>query len=405
MKFIKRGAISSDSFLFYIFLALPLFYVADFGFITRALRFTLLLAVAALALTVPGLRKRLVLNYLSLSKIVRAGLILAAGLALASSLLSSDGLMTAFFGRSPEYLGLVSWLCFVLVGLLFGKHLKHYTSGLLTNSVLLVIILASLYVSLFYIHHELRIPGLMLQATSMGMYAALTLHVGLQSLLSQKHRLNLVVAGLLVLSSFVVVLLTQSRVAFVAVVLLSALLICKHYKSHTLVVLIAVGLSLLVIVLPRLNPTFFDRFQQESVSRGMGYRIDLYRTAGLDVISHNVLIGNGANSLPTALNNQNEVPEDIQATLQSGNMILSTHDLYFDAAYYFGVVVAGLLLLASMYALVRSFAIDDGSMLAGMVLVSVLNAFVNVPSLELTPLLFITILSILGATNDQTISA
>jgi hypothetical protein len=137
-----------------------------------------------------------------------------------------------------------------------------------------------------------------------------------------------------------------------------------------------------------LMPNGLARYGTQSVQRSVEYRTHLYSVAVPDIASRHVLWGAGAASTPEGINEIGEVPDDIALSLQSGQKFASHHDLLLDVAQRFGLVCAALF-VAVQTAWLRGWRHiapqDRWYAVAWGVLA--LNAFVNVPSLELTLLL------------------
>ena len=398
----RKRAPDLQLLFFYIFLAVPLVYVHDDPVLSRTVRFLVLFLVLLLILFTASLRNKVIENYRRLPSAGRLALALISVLMIGSLLKSQDGINTALLGLTPEYLGLFSWFAFGVLALLLADRLHEYLLKRGTLVFFLSVMIGSLYIDRYFIKYGMRVSGLLLQATSMGVYAALGCVIGLWHLRTAKNRSGQVLAGALIVLSLVAVLLTQSRVGYLGLAIVCSMLVVHLLAEHRkMIALIAAVVVLAVAVLPRLIPNYFERFDDSTVSIGISYRLDLYATSVRDLVSHNLLLGNGPSSLPVAINNENLVPEDIQKSLRTGDIFLSSHNLYLDMGYFFGLVAAIALLLLSIHALIvglRHTSVELEQMLLYILLL--LNALINVPSLELTSLTVILTLAIYGSGSE-----
>ena len=380
MKQIK--AVDPRLLLFCMLLALPLFYVIDQPLVSRAIRFSVLL-LASLLVVSTSMRHQLVQNWRGLPKLARYTVIGMTAMMVLSTVRSADTVEVRLFGLTPEYLGLLTWASFLAVAIGLTDIAQKAVRSKITLLVMLVCMLGSLYINQFYIRYGFRVSGLLLQATSMGMFACLAYAIGLKSISVHRHFLWKSMSGALACVAAATVVLTQSRVSYFVLAVLSAGAVVVAWRRSKIVVGIALVALLAVSVLPRIETNYFDRFGASSVNRGVSYRLSLYKTSGLDIVKHNSVVGNGANSLPPAINNQNEVPEDIKKSLQTGELFMSTHSLYFDVAYYFGLVSSVSLLVLTIIAAHR-YVRSRGYFMLALFGILIANALCNTPSLELT---------------------
>lgn len=394
---IKKGVVLLP-LLFYAWIALPLVYLADLSVTTKALRFTLLVAVAIVALSFHATRQVFWNNIQKLpyhSKVLWGVILLSVTLTSLYALWYQNLIL---LNAPPEYLGLVTWIVFIILGLVF----KNKVGNLLFSPVTLYIfgfaLVLSLLYSIFYIRLGARVAGVMLQPTTMAMYASIAAILSLQQLRISKKSLQKSVSVFILLLSVATVILCQSRVGTTALIV--SLLIWlfhagRQSKKIRLGLLILISLT---VVLHIISPSYFSRFRSQSVYRGVVYRLDLYKTSAKDLVEHNVIVGNGPATLPMAINNTDLVPENIALSLNLGFNFSSTHDLFFDFAYYFGLLGALSLVTLSIYAVLYYFRNANSFNLAYLLIFMVLlaNAFLNVPSLELTSMYFVVLFGLLA---------
>jgi hypothetical protein len=238
----------------------------------------------------------------------------------------------------------------------------------------------------------------MFQPTTLAMYANIAAIVSLHRLRVSTETAGKVIAASVLLLSISTVILCQSRVGTILLVvsLVVWLFHSKHQSKRTLA-----GLLLLISLITILHaalPNYFSRFRSQSLHRGVTYRLDIYKTSAKDLVKHHAIIGNGPASLPTAINNQNLVPDDVAFSLHLGFNFISTHDLFFDFAYYFGLVAALALFTISVYAAITYIKSAASFNLAYLLVFVILfaNAILNVPSLELTSMYFIVLFGLLA---------
>lgn len=388
--------------LFYMFLAIPLLYISTGPATTRALRYTALLGIPLFALTLSEPRRAFTDNLRKLDTVTRICLGVFVVTGLASCVKRLHDPLNTIVGSSPDYLGLLTWIVFLIIGILFAKTIRQklFSPGALAIGCVILII--SLLFDTFYIKHGLRVAGVFFQPTTMGMYATLVAVLSYRQLVQKIIWMRILGSTTLLLATSVVIL-SQSRVAYLLLLLASAALASKYLRKHVRLLWVPLSIIILLAVIPILHLDYFSRLQADSIDRGTVYRLDLYKVAGRDVLEHNVLLGNGANTLPRAINDQNQVPEEIAQSLDLGYTFASSHNLFFDLSYYFGIINA----VSVVYLLYRSF--KNNRLLAKdirieyILVLTVLaaNASVNIPSLELTSLLFLTLFGLLTAGSPR----
>lgn len=387
---------------FYTYIALPLVYISEKPQLTRSLRLTLLFGIFVSALASVRTRNELKNNFANLpADVKKLGLVLVIGM-LASTLRTSQPLGITLFGLSPEFLGVVSWVVFLSLALLFKNVALQLLISPITLTIASIILVTSLITDNFYIQHGLRVAGVMFQPTSMAIFAVLAATLSLYHLFSNRAR-TARMALVCLLLSLVTVMLCQSRLGYVLLALVLsawALVGAKQRLQYALMLMLA---TVAIVAIPLLNPSYFSRFATDSVERGISYRLDLYVLSGKDLLGHNLLLGNGPSSLPEAINNINAVPEEVAKSLHTGYIFLSTHDLYFDFAYFYGLTAALILVLITLLATYRTIrkSEDPNQKTVWLLLLAVLiaNALFNIPSLELTSLYFVAIIALIGSKN------
>ncbi|MFZ1484078.1 MAG: O-antigen ligase family protein [Candidatus Saccharimonadales bacterium] len=291
-------------------------------------------------------------------------------------------------------MGLFVWVSFIVLGIVFMDRAKELLTSRATLVLVLAIVLVSLYISMSQLRLELRLQGLLFQATTMGMFSVIAFVIGLYNLNRSIDVRGKALAATLLVASFSAVVLSQSRISYIAISLLcSAVAFLAWYKNRTLVV-VSLAAVATILCLPWVFPNYFERFHAASIQSGTEYRVDLYAISGGDLLRNNILIGNGPSSLPSSINNTNVVPEAIKKSLQSGDVFLSTHNLFFDFAYYFGLVSCFALVMMSCLALFYGYRAKE-YFLVGIFLALLANALTNVPSLELTSLYFVLLFALL----------
>ncbi len=395
-----RRAIDIQSLFFYVFFSLPLFYIFDHPVLSRTIRFSVLFGLLLLIFCIQPTRRIFWRNLSRLNRFIKIALGVLLALLMISTVFAHNDVRTALFGLNPEYFGFVSWVSLLALAVLFYDRLTELLTSKVTLLLSIIVISASLAFSYFEILHGLRMPGLILQATSMGMYAVFTSVVGFWHLrLSSSKRIKWLSIALIALS-FAAVMLTQSRITTVTFIGALGVIAVHAFLSeskHSFRAWLAVALLIAASLIPRLSATYFARFQTDSVNGGISYRLQLYRLTTNDILRDNVVLGNGPSTLPESINNESAVPQDIRLSLQVGDAFFSSHNMYLDIGYSFGLaaslIVLGLTAAALWHGLFRP---QQGWELGLLFVVLVMNALVNVTSLELTPWYFVLLLGIVG---------
>ncbi len=403
-KLVDRVFTDPVASLFYAFVALPLLYVPGHHLYSRTLRVFYIIVVTLLVLVVPRLRAVLSKNLDSLG---RRGFWLLITLVLsmiASTVTSELGTTLLLLGREPDYLGLLTWLGFVGFGLFFARHLRQ----LLFSRVTLVLAVATLVMSLIISSKPIllgyREAGLMMQATTMSMYAVLGMVIALSRGLrpkatSQDRWLGLAGAGLAVIT----VIATQSRVGYIGLLVVLTFYASRFVQISRRVVLglmlVAAALTLFAV---HSSSQYVQRMDVASVKRGITYRLNIYKVTGKDIVKNNAVLGDGPSALPLSLNNVDLVPEDIAVTLREKLMFVSSHDLFIDIALYFGLFAGVLSVLACLAALFRRLGGDYAELKLAFV-VLLLNALCNTVSPEMTAIMVMVMFALLVAPRSKSV--
>ncbi len=342
-------------------------------------------------------------SLLGLPIAARVGLGLFGSLAAVSTTFSEQlPLLDGLFGTYPGYFGLLQWLaCFVLALWLRPDLTKIAKSP--TVAICLALVMC---ISIIGDHTTLnggfRLSGLLLQATSMGLYACLGFAVALIGLDTTNGRVRV---GYMALTGLAMtaVILTQSRAALFALALIGALSLVRNYSLHKTVLLGA--LTVLVILGSFFTPSVMNRYHQERVAAGAAYRHEIYKVGLKEIAQKHLLIGNGADSYPSYLNDGKRVPEDIAQDLQVGYRFSSAHDIFIDIGNMFGALPMLLALLAAAWTVI-AFALryihktpDHWSLTIFTPLL--VNALINVPLASMTCLGIVFMVAGLGSKHAE----
>lgn len=390
-----RAKLKSASSLLFIIVGLPLVTIVGSLPLTSSTRGWVLITISSLLVFLLSSRNEIHKNFLGLPVFAKIALCIFTLTIILSSLGQLAGpTRITLLGEGAEHLGLVYWLCFITLFLFAQNYIKDLLFSRTSLYIVTTIGFVSLFSNYFYISHGLRVAGLLYHPTSMSIFATVAVIVGLNNLLLPRALSDRLAAYVCIAINVSIIVLTQSRigVAYLIIALVINGLVFlrgKRYKLYLATLLTCLAL----ISLPFIFKDFFIRFRQESVSRGTTYRLNLYTTAAKDIFKNNLFLGNGPSTSPVNLNNKNKVPEDIAATLNLGYTFSSSHNLFFDTAYYFGVLsMLALLVLfgigTKLYLTAHKMTPDriNFALIFGALLV---NALINIPSIELTTLLFV----------------
>ncbi len=396
-RLFQKAAANQGLLLFLAFWSTPLFFINDNTAHTRILRLLILLLLGGWVIATDQLRGRFMQNLGKLSqrlKVILAGILL---LMVISTVFSAEQVGLRLFGFAPEYIGLVTWMVFLLIGATLADKLVKYMLSRATLVLTVAILATGLIYNKFYIYYGLRVSGLLFQSTTMGMYAVMSLALGLYSLKSgaKRDKASRILSIACIVLSTLTLVFTQSRIGYVAFVLVVFMWGMHRLKYKGLGTLAVIAVMLVLSSLPYLFGSYFARFRSTNIERSISYRMDLYEISAKDLPKHNILIGNGPGALPTAINNKDTVPDEIARTLEQDNLFASTHDMYFDFAYQFGVLASLGLVTLTLFAYIKNIRGRVNGFLLVIFGVMILNALFNVPSIEFTPLYFITLFALL----------
>lgn len=374
--------------------ALPLVSGSATSGLTGSLRLFYIILLALIAVAYFG--KSIVNTVRRLPLIISASLLLFVIVSIISSLHAGGmGNPTTLLGTATTQFGIGLWICFLLIALGTASVVRQAVFNPIVLYIALAVGIGSLIVGRFDLLNGLRLGGLLYQPTSMAIYACLTIIIACMTLLRQCSLTHGIAAWLVLMVHTTIVIVTQSRIGWLCLLIILAVNGWLFAKKQLSISVFACCTLTLIMALPIIFPNYFSRYRQESVAHGSSYRLELFETAGKDILRHNMLLGNGTRALPADLNNRRAVPEDIARTLDQGNIFLSAHNLFIDLAYYFGILATITLLIIMTYGIrtfvtLQSFSSESLNylLLFGVLL---MNALVNVPTLELTPLFFIVL--------------
>lgn len=378
--------------------ALPLVHIAGSALVSIQLQSLVLVVLGLTVVCYKPYFTVLCRNLRTANLAVKAGLALFAGSAIVSSL-SANGqpLPQTLLGSFPEYLGLLQWLSIVILGFFMQGQLNQAKNNLTIPLLTSAVVIISIVSDRALISGDFQLSGLLFQATSLAMYACFGLAFLLGNFSMYYKRWPLL--SILCFVTFTIgVLLAQSRIGLFAYAIISALsLISKPNLART----IALGLSAIaVIILSSFSPHLVTRYQNEDVAHGLQYRKVIYSTSIREIVDKHILIGNGAGVHPVYLNQQKDVPADIAKDLHIGLRFASAHNLLIDIGLMFGLIPCLTALMAIIWALRNywhTFFKQAEIEIVLAFLVLLLDILFNVPSLSLTPLFVLFLISGLGS--------
>jgi O-antigen ligase len=247
------------------------------------------------------------------------------------------------------------------------------------------------------------VSGLLFVATSTAIYAALILAISLWHVLFVRKQRILAAAVMCI--SLVTLLLCQSRAAQFAALVISLLYGLYLLRQKKLVALVPALVFLSLTVIPLVGGSYFARMRGEQIQSGLAYRGDVYRLSAKEVLQSHPVTGLGPSGVPVAINTRDHAPPGIIETLNQNYVFLSAHDVFLDTALYFGLIAGVaflvLVLLAGFNWLLGPLTADQ-LLLGGVFFTVLANGLLNVPSVELTSLLFLMVITLLpGKIHDQ----
>lgn len=389
--------------LFYLYLSIPLFFIPNEGYRTTTLRLILIMACALIAVAVPKIRVQTIISFKKKPKI-NLLLFVVALLMLISSLFTDKAISVRIIGDVPDYIGIVFWVSTYIIALAISSELKYVLFSKPSMIILALVLGISLFTDKFYILNGFRIDGLLMQSTSMSLYALFALIIASTFfMLSNKQPSDYLLSSVVASMALPNIILSQSRIGILGLIVALGLLAIIFARNYITVSKQFVGITAIVATLVVLMGTSFSRFKLSSIEFGISYRLDIYLTSLRDLLNNNLFIGNGAGSLPLALNDRSTVPPDILATLNKEYTFSSAHNLFLDFGNMFGLIATSIILYLIGAALFTNNSSKNLriSVLKVCLFVLVLNALFNVSQIELTSFLIIITFALLY--DDQNI--
>ncbi len=317
---------------------------------------------------------------------------------LGSLIKSSQPISEILLGTPPVYLGILSWLCFVVLAVTNRKTFTRHISSSSAITIFTIILSFSILIDFDNIWHGIRISGLLVQSTTLAMYAVLVIVIIFYKLINKNTENKLLLLHYITLIlAIIILLLTQSRIGYLSLLISLGLITLKFNIKSKKILLCVLTIVVLLPLLAITQKNYFYRFQANRINQGSSYRSSMYYLSLLDVSKNNIVFGNGPGSLPVSINDINQVPADLADTLNQSIVFSSTHNLFLDMAYYFGLIFSFLLFAIALFGIILGLLSRDPEtgVLSIIVLILFLNAVFNVPSIELTSLFFISLASLI----------
>ena len=341
-------------------------------------------------------------SLLGLPIAARVGLGLFGSFAAASTAFSQQlPFLDGLFGTYPGYFGLLQWLACFMLALFLGPQLAQLIKSRAVACCLALVMIVSIIGDHVILSGGFRLSGMLLQATSMGIYGSLSLAVALVGIDTAKGNIRaryMALAGLAITTVF----LTQSRAALLALALIGAMSLLQNYDKYKTMFL---GImTLFMIMASILAPSYVSRYQHERVGVGTAYRQEIYKV-GLKEIRHkHLVIGSGADSHPSYLNDGKQVPEDIALDLRVGYRFSSAHDIFIDIGTMFGALpmllaVAAVVWTGAIFAIHAIRQKPDYFLLTVFVPL-LINSLLNVPMAALTCLFIVLTVAGFGLKHE-----
>lgn len=392
------GSLSIAQKIFTIYLCIPLVYLPWNYNLTNIIKALLLIGIG---LTIVIKSNTLADTYLRYKKFGIITKIFFLGLAILSisGLISSDTqLSISFTGAPPIYLGLIAWASILISAVYFRKVFTEYMTSTLSILILGLVMAASLIIDWHNISTGIRVSGIIAQSTTLAMYAVISCAIVLYRLITNSHAskfTNSLLITVLVLSISTVIL-SHSRIGYISLLITLGIFGFRFASKIKIIFLVTALMIFIASAFLIIQKNTFYRFQANNLNNGITYRTSLYFISAKDVIKNYFLIGKGPGHLPVAINDKNKVPEDLVDTLSQGIIFSSTHNLFLDMAYFFGLIITSLVFFSSIYYLVIGLINknDNIFILSLIFFVLVLNALFNVPSIELTSMYFVALVAL-----------
>lgn len=370
--------------------------------VSIALRAGVLVAALAVVVLVPRLRAAFIegLDRLPLlPRLAVLGLMMSMVIA---TFLSYESPAQKLIGLPGENLGLFVWLSFIVLGIV--GH-QYFTSSFLKSKMLLYLLIAVLFGTIIT-HMQVIVQGerplgLLLHSTAQGVYAVGILAVAFWHLFFTKLKSRQMVLFLsaVIGASGLLIVASQSRLAQIALVtvclIYSVYLVAQKRRAAIIPVVVAAICMLTVLVWPN----GASRFYGGELATGASYRLDIYAAALQDALRVDRPYGTGPSASPAYLNDTGTVSPQIVESLREGGVFLSAHTIVLDIAIYFGLLggLCFLVLLAyALFKIIRGKWTSKRVLLTSFFTVVLFNGLLNVPSVEMTSLLFLTLFAIIS---------
>jgi hypothetical protein len=319
-----------------------------------------------------------------------------------STIFNRSDLFGLSFGLNSDQMGLLAWTALIIIGIhrIISSSAK---SILLIYSIIVanIVVLISLLMHQFYL--EYRMFGLLLQPSLMGMYSLMTIVLTLYYVLNNKNKINSKFFLPLFLLNGITILLTTSRAAIYCLFfILLYLFINRFIPNKKSIVLVFGCLTFSTISIFILK----SRLSVSNLLIAFDYRLKLVISYINTMDFKTITVGNGANAINDRLNSNQALPGPLQKSLEDGYIFLSSHNLFIDTLYYFGILFFMGLVMLTVYALYRStnlfinykYEIPYFSIIF---LIMLVNAIINPPSLELTSLFLISTLALQNSKLEE----
>lgn len=377
-----------------VIFALPLLYVPSYSLLSHSLRLGLLISLGVYILVFKG--KEVIKNFSKLNTINKwciSGLLFALYL---STILTSSDYYHLFFGWPESRHGLIAWFIYILMGVyLIGIKL---TDNLL--KIIYIIIISVLFISLF-MHFgylgEYRLFGLLLQSTSMGLYACLGIAISTLMIIKNCKPIDIMVNAIILSLSTVIVILSASRISVITgILIIIGLSIAQQAKVNIYkVILMLLAIVFAILAVTALS-SIDDRLSTVKTFEGTRYRISIYNAYIQNYNYKEILIGNGASTFPNEINDETNLSADLAETVREGYIFMSSQNIVLDTLFMFGITYT-LSLLVIIYMSIKNIVKYYTAGIAYLFFVAayviaIINGLINTQSLGLTSLLIIFVI-------------
>ena len=315
------------------------------------------------------------------------------------SLLFAANRSKALFGITGDYQGFLVQVSGIALAYFSSRRIQWPTYWLRVADITGIVCLLSIIFDSRNIFSGYRSAGLLLHATGLGLYASITL--GINIMILNKYRRNIVWRVICILGAFMAVILSASRIGLLAAIL--SLLLVALYKAsiRKQVCIIISGF----IVCAGLSYLFLSPVQRLSspsrIESGAGYRFELYSWSLGQ--ARPTLFGVGTSQIDDVLKPTagSPAPPDIQHTILYDYPLWYTHSQFIDIFIQYGFI--GLLLF--VYVLVSSMKNifknlgkeQDHVLILSIIFMAIFfHLLLNTPSIELLPVVWLVIFCGLG---------